>query len=567
MARARHPGRLVGLGERLALDQPALAVAVKHPLTDHLLCQPRSRAARAGAAAAAERVAAAGGGRKCGNGRRGAGPERVARAHVSHMSRGARARVAGAAARAGKPAGRAGRRQHQRGLLRRGRRGDGARDGRVEPPGRGNRGHRGGGARGARGQTGAGRGGPGGGARLERVARAQLGEVARAARIGGAADHWGAADHGRAVAVAAAAGRRGRGVERERADGLREGRHGGRGAAARGGGGAGPQHAAIASGRGEAAGRRGALRQRRLLSEREHGRCGGLRGRKRGQPGRGDGAWRGEGGARAARIGARSVGVSRGGGESARVLLGVELGLALGVVLGLLKVDVEVGLDDEHRVGGLERDDVELEGSVDVRDADGRALVQHSVAAQPALEHGARVRELVKRVRVGLKLHKCALGKVDIEQGDRVALVEAQVDHHPVRDVAVTFFGNELEHAAADLQTRVRVRQTEHHRVRDFELDQRLQGRGRKQDLVTALEVLAVLAADGENAESGAVGPAGSLLASAAAKEAEHSDTKVSVERERVFEDRGSGDSRVAGRRVGSVGRRKVLSVTCEISK
>ena len=77
---------------------------------------------------------------------------------------------------------------------------------------------------------------------------------------------------------------------------------------------------------------------------------------------------------------------------------------------------------------------------------------------------------------MGLDLDVGALLQIHVPQDDLGALLNAEIVHHPDRNVAHALLGGELEHTTVGLQAHLAVRDHEGHGVLDAQASQFVQG-------------------------------------------------------------------------------------------
>lgn len=139
----------------------------------------------------------------------------------------------------------------------------------------------------------------------------------------------------------------------------------------------------------------------------------------------------------------------------------------LDVVLRLVEVQLDVGVDAANLIVGLALHDIDGVVPATILNVDCVTFVKHGVVGQFLLEDGFGVRQLDEGRVVRSDLDVGPLLQIHVSQDDLGALFDAQVVHHPNRDVAHALLRRELKHTAVGLQAHLRVRNHERHRVLD----------------------------------------------------------------------------------------------------
>lgn len=151
------------------------------------------------------------------------------------------------------------------------------------------------------------------------------------------------------------------------------------------------------------------------------------------------------------------------------------------VVEGLLEVDLDVGLHDADLVLRLAVDDVDEVVPALVVNVDGVAFHQARVVSELLFEDGLRIRKVDEGRLMGLQYDELALLEVHRAEDDFGSLLQVEVVHHPVGQVAAALLCRELKHSRVGLLAHLRVAQHEEHGVCDAQTGELVE-RGRRED-------------------------------------------------------------------------------------
>ena len=99
-------------------------------------------------------------------------------------------------------------------------------------------------------------------------------------------------------------------------------------------------------------------------------------------------------------------------------------------------------------------------------------------------EDGSRVGDFQEILRVWLNLNELALWERGVLELDNGALLEEEILHHPVRDIARALLRVELHDAAVGNLIRIRgIANLEHHWILDVHFREAIEGRRRQNNL------------------------------------------------------------------------------------